>query len=296
MTRISGFLALVTVLLVACDSRPVSAPVVIYAPAADEAQLSKRFLAFTADTGIPVLAEFMAGGAGADRVVANEGSRKADVLMTDNVADIWRAADEGALRPIRSAALKTVPAVLRDADAFWIAVRYRSVVIAVADDAANFEAPDLLRLASPELKGKVCLLGHEQHLSRALIGMLIDELDSKPAERLVRGWVRNLARSPFDSEAALAAALESGECEYGILSDAAVGDVAGAKALPTPYYDIDAVGIGRHAGNADAAQVFVDWIISEGASQLPITSTIPVAVAGWRDEEAQLLAERAGYR
>ncbi len=294
--RTSALLLLVMLLLVACDSRPASAPVVIHAPATNEAMLSLWFSAFTEDTGIPVSAEFMESGAGADRVIANEGSRKADVLMTTGVADIWRAADEGALRPILSEALETVPAVLRDADDFWIATRYRSVVIAVPQDTANSEALDLQSLASAELKGQLCLMSHEQNLSRALIGMLIDELDIKPAERVVRGWVRNLARPPYESEGALAAALVAGQCSYGILSDVALREVAGITTIATPYYDIDAVGIGRHAGNPDAAQAFIDWIISEEASRLEIASTKPVAVAGWRDEEAQLLAERAGYR
>ena len=54
--------------------------------------------------------------------------------------------------------------------------------------------------------------------NRALLAMLIGDLGERPAERVVRGWLRNLALPPFKESARLQAALESGECGVAIVS------------------------------------------------------------------------------
>ena len=290
--------ALVALSLAACDAtddRPPAAPVVVYVNAAQEARLADAFAAFTAETGIPLKLTVADNEVNVRNVIDNRGAPPADVLITSTVIDIWRAADEGALRPLKATHLEKVPAVLKDPDRTWaaIAVNYAKIVTAadagLADDYSDF--------AGTDLRGKVCLSSSALPVNRALIAMLIEDVGLKPAERMVRAWVRNLAASPYATEQKLVDALRSGTCGYGIVSGAA--DVEGLSTIaPQPLYlDIDAIGIARHAQQQESAEALVQWMLASNPPPQPESSNgRNLGLVGWRDEEVRLLAERAGYR
>ncbi len=101
MKRYFGAGILCVLFLAACDEGPPSPPVVVFATGEDGGALSMLFADFTDDTGVPVRVEWGTSAENANRLI-NKSGAPADVLITDNVADTWRAADEGALRPIRS--------------------------------------------------------------------------------------------------------------------------------------------------------------------------------------------------
>jgi len=289
--------ALAISILVACEPKTPSQPVVVYATAEDDTLLSTWLAEFTDETGIPVTVNYADSSANTDAVIANTGSPPADVLLTNNVADIWRAADEGALRPIQSGRLSSIPEYLRDPDGQWAALEVRYAAIAVAPGLAVASPGSYADLADPELHGQICLSSSALAVNRSLIAMLIQDLGVKPAERVVRGWLRNLAFSPFPTEAELQAAIESGSCNYGILSmspEALVGEKAEGRQY---YVDIDGIGVARHAQNPQSAHLLVDWMFKKKAIKDPAWSNSKnVGIAGWRDQEARLLAERAGYR
>jgi iron(III) transport system substrate-binding protein len=236
-------------------------------------------------------------GANTDAVIANNSSPPADVLLTNNVADIWRAADEGALRPIQSERFSGIPEYLRDPDGLWAALEVRYAAIAVAPDLAVAGPSNYAELADPKLHGQICLSSSDLAVNRSLIAMLIQDLGVKPAERIVRAWVRNLAFSPFSTEAELQVAIESGSCNYGIFSmspEIQNGHQAGDRQY---YVDIDGIGVARHARYPESAHVLVDWMLNEKAiKDLAWSNGKNVGIAGWRDEDARLLAQRAGYQ
>jgi len=289
--------ALAISILVACESKTLSQPIVVYATGEDDTSLPTWLAEFTDETGIPVTVNYGDSGANTDAVIANTGSPPADVLLTNNVADIWRAADEGALRPIQSAHLSSIPEYLRDPDGQWAALEARYAAIGVAPGLAVASPGNYADLADPKLHGQICLSSSALAVNRSLIAMLIQDLGVRPAERIVRGWQRNLAFSPFSTEAELQVAIASGSCNYGILSMSPEIQI-GEKAEDRQYYvDIDGIGVARHAQNPKSAHVLVDWMLKKKAiKDLAWSNGKNVGIAGWRDEEARLLAERAGYQ
>ena len=289
--------ALAISILVACESKTPSQPVVVYAPGEDDAFLPTWLAEFSDETGIPVTVNYGDSSANTDAVIANTSSPPADVLLTNNVADIWRAADEGALRPIQSAHLSSIPEYLRDPDGQWAALEVRYAAIGVAPGLAVASPGHYADLAYPKLHGQVCLSSSALAVNRSLIAMLIQDLGVRPAERVVRGWLRNLAFSPFPTEAELQAAIESGSCNYGISSMSPEIQI-GEETQDRQYYvDIDGIGVARHAQNPESAHVLVDWMLKEKPIEdLAWSNRKNVGIAGWRDEEARLLAERAGYQ
>ena len=285
-------LLLAALLLGACDKSPPQ-QVVAYVPT----EFEEHANSWLPESGLAVTV--IAGDSAfiTDRIIDKLDSPRADVLITSNAIDIWRAADVGALRPIEGQALEGVPSQLRDPDDSWAAFAYRRLVIGVAQTANQQLVSNLRDLAVPGAAGKLCLLSSRLPASRALVGMLIEDLGVKPAERLVRSWVRNLAASPFASEAELRDSLERGDCEFGIISELPDGSSIGTVVVQPAYLLVDGVGISRHAENADAAQKLVDWMLSDlEPDELQGSVAQNAGVAGWRDEDARLLAERTGYR
>ena len=285
------------VLLSSCDSGPAPAPIVVYAVGDNEEGLTAKLAEFTDDTRIGVTLVFSKSSKNVDLVINNSGSPTADVLMTNNVADIWRAGDEGALRPIRSAAFDAGDSLLNDQEGLWAAIDVRFHAIAMRSEPIRPLVESYDQLASPELHGRICLSSSKLHVNRSLLAMLIGDRGLKETERLVRGWMRNLAASPFPSEAELLDAIRDGTCDYGIASW--FPDAGGITSFLAEerYFDIDGIGVARHAHQPDSAQRLVDWMLNRRVRlQGDFKKHQSIGNAGWRDEDARLLAERAGYR
>lgn len=324
--KLRSVVSVLAAMIVACDSKPVieparQEPVVVYASYADESYLPRLFSGFTDETGIPVTLRYGEASRIVDDVIANRGSPPADVLLTSGVVDAWRAADDGALRPIAAGGAKGIAEFLKDPDGLWAAAGIRRSVIAYNPAVAELVPGGFADLVNPGYRGRLCLTSSALPINRALIAMLIYDLGKRPAERMVRAWMRNTAMPSFKSEAELLAAIDAGTCGYGIVSSQAVAlqESAGAEkhvAIVKPregYFDIEAVGVARHAHYPESAQALVAWLLTPavqkghaknvhlepGHSALVATASVSqnnIGLAAWHDEDAVLLAERAGYR
>jgi iron(III) transport system substrate-binding protein len=299
MIRATILTMFVAFTLVACDEGPPPAPIVVYAIGDDEPAITELLAEFTEDTRITVTLVFSKSSRNADLVINNNGSPPADVLITNSVADIWRAADEGALMPITASTIARADPLLSDPDGFWTALAVRTHVIATSKDVTTSGSMPAGYdwLAGDDMRGRVCLSSSALHANRSLIATLMDERGAKQVERLVRAWIRNLAAPPFSSESELLSAIRDGTCDYGILSHHPhVDDLLYIVPLQQTM-DIDGVGVARHARQTDSAQRLVEWIVRERQPRIDSNSAMsPVSVAGWLDEDARLLAERAGYQ
>jgi len=303
-------------------------PVVVYASYADETYLPTLFTGFTRDTGIRVTVRYGTSESIVDDVIGKRGSPPADLLLTANVTGVWRAADEGALRPLGSDIVnERVPAQLRDPDGYWTAVSLRTAQIIFDTQALSAAAVGSYEdLANPEFENKLCLTTSTLADNRSLIANLIKIHGVRPAAIIVRGWMRNLALPPFKSESDLMQAIAAGTCSVGIVSSSRThlsssqneGSRVVASTPALGHIDVEAAGINRHAREPDAARQLLEWMLSVPVQQqhANATATLPVilSVAGkaeawsrqlgesnvaagaWLDEDAVKLAERAGYR
>ena len=306
--------------LVACtpepavDEGPPLQPVVVYAAYDDKTYLPALFNQFTAATGYVVIVRNGTVPAIVDDVIGSRVSPPADVLLTPSVLGVWRAAEEGALRPNYSEIVAShAPAWLQDPDKFWVALSYRNASLVF--DANQVDADDLkgyATLADEVFRRKLCLSSSTLAINRAVIAMLIRKLGVRETELAVRGWVANLAMPVFDSEQQLMDALASGDCAVGIVSSSSVAqhpDSALQSITPLETYaEIEGIGIARHARNPDGAIMLVDWLLSDEIQARHATALSVIAVtanpengnqvahvaAG--DEDARKLAERARYR
>jgi iron(III) transport system substrate-binding protein len=295
---------------------PHAEPVVVYLDTPGAAPLQPVFDAFTDATGIPVTVREAPAEKNLEDVVDNTGAPPADVLLTANIHDIWYAGDAGALRYLGSMRnVAGVPGAYRDPDGQWFAIGADPLVIAYASAAAVPGALTYADLAEPAYSGQLCLSAAHLPENRVLIAHLIAEHERRPAERMVRRWLANLALPPRESTAALLAQLQSGNCRFAIvrLSDLAAIEEAPGYRLPTGAVAVSAYGLGlaRHARYPQSGATLLDWLAAPAGQaafasatrttatddELPAEwSTRSLAELGWLDEEARRLAERARWR
>ena len=299
-------------------------PVVVYASFEDENYLPSLFDGFTRETGIPVTVRHRPEHQIVGEVIANKGSPPADLLLTRSIHGIWRAADEGALRPLQSQAIvDAVPDWLRSPDGDWTAIGFDTINVA-CNAATRRDCESIVSfedLSEPEFEGRLCLSAPSLAVNKTLVAATIADHGTRPAEILVRGWISNLALPPFDSEQALLQAVEEGTCPMAVVSGLGFrefGKSAVAAAWPRPgYVDVFAVGIGRHARQPDSARRLAEWLVGKDAqaaqfAAIGLRPAIPgvpedstglpaparkrnAGVFGYFETEAIKLAERARW-
>jgi len=311
--RCVSLLLLLAVSLVACEKEPATSsrrpdPITIYAATADGTAWEPVIRAFTEDTGTLTTLKTGDPDLIVKAVIADNGSPPADVLLVTDVARAWLAAEEGGLRAIRSELIDSALAPrLRDPDDLWFAIGLRRATIVYDTRVLDLaDIGDYANLSDATLRGKLCLSSSSLPVNRGLIAMLIADIGVRPAEIVVRGWKRNLAQLVFESEAELLDAIDSGKCGAGIASSSATDAFAASRpshslgvTLPAvAHINVDAVGVARHAHNPEGARTFVEWLVQRAAlppAALEGISTNNIGIAGWHDEDAVKLAERASY-
>jgi iron(III) transport system substrate-binding protein len=296
------------------EAAPPAEPVVVYSAYADKTYLPKLFNEFTQQTGTIVVVRNGSVPGIVDDVIEDRVTPPADLLITPSVAGIWRAAEEGELRPNYSSVIAdNVPAWLRDADNFWLALSYQKAVIVY--DPNEIDATEMSAyedLAAEKFRRKLCLTSSESAINRAVIAMLMNKLGARNAELAVRSWVANLAQPVFANEELLLKALASGSCAVGIVTSRAAATMTdGNLQVLTPaevYVDIEATGVTRHARNPDAAVALIDWMLQQDIQKrhaaashaFPVLAEAEgshnIAAVAAGQAEAVKLAERARYR
>lgn len=312
----------------------VTGPVVVYS-SRQEHLIKPLFDRFTEETGIEV--QFQTGEEGPliARLEAEGPATFADVLYTVDAGNLWLAADKGLLAPIDSPVLEAdIPEHLQDPQNRWfgLSVRARTIVYSKerVDPArlSTYEA-----LADAEWKGRLCLRTSRKVYNMSLVGTMIERLGAAETERVVQGWVANLATDVFSSDALVIQAIAAGQCDVGIVNTYYLGqELQKDPNLPVGLFwanqagsgvhvNVSGAGITTHAHNAAGALRLLEWLstdepqrmFSELNLEFPADPAIPsvplvqawgefrqdqlnVEAAGRRQAEAVMLMDRAGYR
>lgn len=312
---------------------PAAVPLRVYA-AWDEQRIRPVLDAYTAETGVNILLTTESGRALTDRLMAERHQATADLFVSDGARHLWVAVDDDLLRPTDSELLyKSIPQALRDPDRLWFALLVRGRVLAydtrasVANDLTGYAG-----LADARWRQRLCLSSATKADNQTLVAMLIAEHGLRAAERIVRGWLANLALPVLADDAEVLQAIGDGRCSVGMVSSDRAGgferdhaDTPVALIWPSAasggaYVDILGAGVTRHAGNPQAAVELLEWLASASGQQrlagqnlaypanpqvpadhslaewnsLPIRA-VQIAGAGFYLEDAAKLMQRAGY-
>jgi iron(III) transport system substrate-binding protein len=279
-TKLFSALALLFVAL------PALAEEVVVYSARNEQLIKPLFDAYTRDTGVQVKFVTDKEGPLMVRLKAEGRNTPADMLLTVDAGNLWQASEEGLLRPIQSKTLEAnVPAHLRDPGNEWfgLSVRARTLVYNTGKvkpaDLSTYED-----LASPKWKGRLCLRTSKKVYNQSLVAMMIHEYGDEKAEDIVRGWVGNLATSPFPDDTKAMEAVAAGQCDATLVNTYYFGRLMEKKPnLPLAIFwpnqnlknkaagvhvNISGAGVTRHARNPAGAQKLIEWLSSDKAQNL----------------------------
>ena len=178
------------------------------------------FDAFTNKTGIEVRYLTGKGGALIERIKLEGKRTKADMFMTVDAGVLWQASERGILSSIQSDILNTnIPPHLRDVDGHWFGLSKRARTIVFSND--QFSKEDFSsyeNLSYPKWAGKLCLRTSKKVYNRSLLASMIDANGFEKTEKIVQGWVNNLATEVFSNDTNALKAVSSGQCGFTIVN------------------------------------------------------------------------------
>ncbi len=280
------FRRLIAALLLTVTALPAVAKEVVVYSARNEQLIKPLFDAYTRDTGIPIKFITDKEGPLMARLKAEGRNTRADMLLTVDAGNLWQASKEGLLRPIASKTLEAnVPAHLRDPGNEWfgLSVRARTLVYNTGKvkpaDLSTYEA-----LADPKWKGRLCLRTSKKVYNQSLVAMMITEYGEAKTENMVRGWVANLATSPFPDDTKAMEAVAAGQCDVTLVNTYYYGRLMAKQPnLPLAIFwpnqqlknkaagvhvNISGAGVTRYAHNPVGAQKLIEWLSSDKAQNL----------------------------
>ena len=336
-SSLSRALALPAIAVLGLASQPVVAAaetLVVYS-ARNEQLIKPVFDAYTRETGVEVT--FTTGDAAVliERLAAEGRNSPADVLLTVDAGELWNAAERGLLQPVKSALLeKNVPAHLRDPGGRWFGLSMRARTLVYSPkrvDPATLSTYEAL--AAPAWKGRLCLRTSKKVYNQSLVATMIAAQGEAATERIVRGWVANLATDVFANDTQLLEAIAAGQCDVGIVNTYYFGRILKERPdFPVKLFwanqgkggvhvNISGAGIAKHSRRTDAATRFLEWLSGSTAQahfagvnlEFPVNpdaaldplvkswgsfepSLVNVAEAGRLQPAAVRLMDRAGYR
>ncbi|MEB3262171.1 MAG: extracellular solute-binding protein, partial [Cyanobacteriota bacterium] len=203
----------------------------------------------------------------------------ADVLVLVDAARLDKAADLGLFQPARSASLLSdVPLSLRDSKGRWFGLTRRVRVVVVNP---RMVKPATIRqyadLASPALKGKLCLRNSKSVYNQSLVADQLILRGEDATRAWIKGMMANVRQPLFTSDTPLARAVAKGDCAVGLVNtyyvarmlagDSGAADKALAARLrvvfPSPaHVNISGAGVTRASSKREAATRLIEFLAS----------------------------------
>jgi iron(III) transport system substrate-binding protein len=233
----------------------------------------------------------------------NEGAHgPADVFITVDAARLGQADALGLFLPLKSKVLaERIPENMRTGT--WIAFSTRARVI--VHDKAAVSAADVETyesLASPKLKGKVCVRSGSHPYNLSLGSALIEHLGEAKTEQWAKGLVANFARAPKGGDTDQIRAVAAGECGVALANSYYVArllrsekpedrEVAARIGVVWPnqksfgtHVNVSGAGVLKSAPHKDAAIRFLEYLASDeaqvyfadGNNEWPVVKTAKV--------------------
>ena len=241
------------------------------------------FKKFAKETGIKVRLIEATGISLIERLKREGSNSKADIILLVDAARISNAAKAGLLQPFRSAKLeKEVPKAYRDPLWRWYALTRRVRVMVV--NPSNVDVDQIRSysdLASPALKGKVCLRKRNSPYNQSLVADQIVLRGEVETRKWLKGMIANVSQPYFPGDIGLTRAVAQGSCGVGIVNHYYVArmlaGVNGTKdkqlaknvkvITPDPaHVNVSAGGIAKYAENKNEAYQLLEYLASPTGS------------------------------
>jgi iron(III) transport system substrate-binding protein len=207
--------------------------------------------------------------------IRSEGERtRADVLITVDGANLWRAKQAGLLAPLHSPRLaRRVPSDLRDPDGTWFALTQRARTIMRSTE--RVEAGDVEtyeELGDTRWKGRLCLRSGTSEYNVSFVADRLGKDGGGATERMLRRWMANEPEI-LGSDADVLEAIADGRCDVGLANsyylgreleddpDFPVALVWADQALRGTHVNLSGMGVLRASDRQEEAVALLEHLV-----------------------------------
>jgi iron(III) transport system substrate-binding protein len=141
----------------------------------------------------------------------------ADVLITVDAANLWRAKEAGLLWALSSRALeRAVPVDLRDPDGSWFGLTLRArTIVRSTERVRPREVTTYEGLGDPRWKGRLCLRSGTSEYNVSFVADRLAKDGRAATERMLRRWMANEPEI-LGSDTDVLEAIAEGDCDVGL--------------------------------------------------------------------------------
>jgi iron(III) transport system substrate-binding protein len=240
------------------------------------------FEQFTKDTGIEVNYLTGKGGDLIERLKLEGENTPADMFMTVDAGDLWYAGTQDIFQDVMTNTIVgNIPTYLRDPDGLWTGLSVRARTLVYSTERVNSsELSTYADLADSKWKGRLCLRTSKKIYTKSLVASIIHNEGEDKAEKIVSGWVSNLAATPNAKDSHVMNAILAGQCDVGLVNTYYFGRLI-EKTPDAPlklfwanqdttgvHVNVSGAGVTKHASNSDGAVQLLEWLSSAKAQAI----------------------------
>jgi iron(III) transport system substrate-binding protein len=248
----------------------------------------KLYAKFTDQTGIKVNVISGKGKALMQQIITEGSSSPADLFVTVDAGNLWKAQKEGLFHKITSSTVDNiVPANLRGPNNEWVALAKRARIMyynprtVSADELEGLTYEDL---SKPNWKGRVVIRKSSNMYNQSLVSSLVANHGIDATEAWANGLVANMARKPEGNDRAQIMAVANGEADIAVANSYYIAlmlsgkkgeeqQVAANKVVPFfpgqdgrgTHINISGVGLLKNGPNKGNAVKLIEFLLSEEA-------------------------------
>ncbi len=152
-----------------------------------------------------------------ERLRSEGAETPADLLVTTDLANLWRAEEAGLLVPVSTPRLRAqVPAELRDRRGAWWAVSVRiRTPMRSTERVAETAIDSYDDLGDPRWSGRLCLRTSNNEYNQSFVADRIAKHGVQATERMLRSWMANRP-TILGSDVEVLEAIAAGRCDVGL--------------------------------------------------------------------------------
>jgi iron(III) transport system substrate-binding protein len=159
-----------------------------------------------------------------ERISSAEDRTDADVLITTDAANLWRADHDGLLEPIDSAELRrNVPADVRDPQGAWFGFTTRArTIMRSTERVERGEVTTYEGLGDPRWDGRLCLRSGTSEYNVSFVADRLAKDGPEATEAMLRRWMDNDPEI-LGSDVDVLEAIAEGRCDVGLTNSYYLG-------------------------------------------------------------------------
>ena len=181
--------------------------------------------------------------------IRSEGDKtRADLLITVDAANLWRATEAGLLEPVDDPELnRNVPANLRDPGGHWFGLTVRARTIMRSTERVSPSAATTYEdLGDPRWKGRLCLRSGTSDYNVSFVADRLAKDGKARTEAMLRRWMAN-DPDILGSDTDVLDNIADGRCDVGLTNSYYLGrELAENPSFPVAPVWADQKGRGTH--------------------------------------------------